>query len=35
MTEPNYDVVAGFRANSGSVTRAMGGGLAHLELVPF
>jgi deazaflavin-dependent oxidoreductase (nitroreductase family) len=33
MTNPNDDVIAEFRANSGSVTRAMGGALAHLELI--
>jgi deazaflavin-dependent oxidoreductase (nitroreductase family) len=33
MTNPNDDVIAEFRANSGSVTQAMGGVLAHLELV--
>jgi deazaflavin-dependent oxidoreductase (nitroreductase family) len=33
MTNPNDDVIAEFRANSGSVTQAMDGGLAHVELV--
>jgi deazaflavin-dependent oxidoreductase (nitroreductase family) len=33
MTNPNDGVIAEFRANSGSVTQAMGGALAHLELV--
>ena len=33
MTNPNDDVIAEFRANSGSVTQAMGGALAHLELL--
>ena len=33
MTNPNDDVIAEFRANSGSVTQAMGGALAQLELV--
>ena len=32
MTNPNDDVIAEFRANSGSVTQAMGGALAHLDL---
>jgi deazaflavin-dependent oxidoreductase (nitroreductase family) len=30
---PNDDVIAEFRANSGAVTRAMGGALAKLQLV--
>ena len=33
MTNPNDDVIAEFRANSGSVTRAMGGALAGLDLL--
>lgn len=33
MTNPNDDVIAEFRAGSGSVTQAMGGALAGLELV--
>jgi deazaflavin-dependent oxidoreductase (nitroreductase family) len=33
MTNPNGDVIAEFRANSGSVTQAMGGVLAHLDLL--
>jgi deazaflavin-dependent oxidoreductase (nitroreductase family) len=33
MTNPNDDVIAEFRANSGSVTQVMGGALAHLELI--
>jgi deazaflavin-dependent oxidoreductase (nitroreductase family) len=33
MTDPNGEVIAEFRANSGSVTRAMGGALAHLDLL--
>jgi deazaflavin-dependent oxidoreductase (nitroreductase family) len=33
MTNPNDGVIAEFRANSGSVTQAMGGALADLELV--
>jgi deazaflavin-dependent oxidoreductase (nitroreductase family) len=33
MTNPDDGVIAGFRANTGSVTQAMGGGLAHLDLV--
>jgi deazaflavin-dependent oxidoreductase (nitroreductase family) len=33
MANPNDDVIAEFRANSGAVTRAMGGALAELELV--
>jgi deazaflavin-dependent oxidoreductase (nitroreductase family) len=33
MTNPNDDVIAEFRANSGSVAEAMGGALAGLELV--
>jgi deazaflavin-dependent oxidoreductase (nitroreductase family) len=33
MTNPNGEVIAEFRANSGSVTRAMGGVLAHLDLL--
>jgi deazaflavin-dependent oxidoreductase (nitroreductase family) len=33
MTNPNDDVIAEFRANSGAVTQAMGGALAGLELV--
>ena len=33
MTNPNDDVIAEFRANSGSVTQAMGGVLAPLDLV--
>jgi deazaflavin-dependent oxidoreductase (nitroreductase family) len=33
MTNPNDDVIAEFRANSGSVTQAMGGALAGLDLV--
>src|ERR1700710_468656 len=33
MTDPNREVIAEFRVNSGSVTRAMGGALAHLDLL--
>ena len=33
MTNPNDDVIAEFRANSGTVTQAMGGALAGLDLV--
>jgi deazaflavin-dependent oxidoreductase (nitroreductase family) len=33
MTDPNTDVIAEFRGNSGLVTRAMGGALAHLDLL--
>lgn len=33
MTNPNDDVIAEFRANAGSVTQAMGGALAQLQLV--
>jgi hypothetical protein len=33
MTNPNDDVIAEFRANSGSVTQAMGGAPAGLDLV--
>ena len=33
MTNPNDDVISEFRANSGTVTQAMGGALAQLELV--
>jgi deazaflavin-dependent oxidoreductase (nitroreductase family) len=33
MTNPNGEVIAEFRANSGSVTRALGGALAHLDLL--
>jgi deazaflavin-dependent oxidoreductase (nitroreductase family) len=33
MTNPNDDVITEFRAHSGSVTQAMGGALANLELV--
>jgi deazaflavin-dependent oxidoreductase (nitroreductase family) len=33
MTNPNDDVIAEFRANSGRVTQAMGGALAHLDLM--
>ncbi|MFY9931356.1 MAG: nitroreductase family deazaflavin-dependent oxidoreductase [Streptosporangiaceae bacterium] len=33
MTTPNDDVITEFRANSGTVTRAMGGALAGLDLV--
>ncbi|MDX6258963.1 MAG: hypothetical protein QOH84_651 [Kribbellaceae bacterium] len=33
MTNPNSEVIAEFRANSGSVTQAMGGVLAHLDLL--
>jgi deazaflavin-dependent oxidoreductase (nitroreductase family) len=33
MTSPNGEVIAEFRANSGTVTHAMGGVLAHLDLV--
>jgi deazaflavin-dependent oxidoreductase (nitroreductase family) len=33
MTDPNTDVITEFRANSGSVTQAMGGALAHLDLL--
>jgi deazaflavin-dependent oxidoreductase (nitroreductase family) len=33
MMNPNDDVIAEFRANSGSVTQAMGGALAGLDLV--
>jgi deazaflavin-dependent oxidoreductase (nitroreductase family) len=33
MANPNDDVIAEFRANSGAVTVAMGGALAGLELV--
>jgi deazaflavin-dependent oxidoreductase (nitroreductase family) len=33
MTNPNGEVIAEFRANAGSVTRAMGGALAHLDLL--
>ncbi len=32
MTNPNDDVIAEFRANSGTVTQAMGGALAGLDL---
>ncbi len=32
MTNPNDAVIAEFRANSGSVTQAMGGALAGLDL---
>lgn len=32
-TSPNDDVITEFRANAGSVTQAMGGALAQLELV--
>jgi deazaflavin-dependent oxidoreductase (nitroreductase family) len=33
MTSPNGEVIAEFRAHSGSVTQAMGGALAHLDLL--
>jgi deazaflavin-dependent oxidoreductase (nitroreductase family) len=33
MTNPNGDVIAEFRTNSGTVTHAMGGVLAHLDLL--
>ncbi|MCW2526008.1 MAG: hypothetical protein JWM76_868 [Pseudonocardiales bacterium] len=33
MTNPNRQVIAEFRANSGTVTQAMGGVLAHLDLL--
>jgi deazaflavin-dependent oxidoreductase (nitroreductase family) len=33
MINPNGEVIAEFRANSGSVTQAMGGALAHLDLL--
>jgi deazaflavin-dependent oxidoreductase (nitroreductase family) len=33
MTNPNDEVVAEFRANSGTVTHAMNGNLAQLELL--
>jgi deazaflavin-dependent oxidoreductase (nitroreductase family) len=33
MTNPNGEVIAEFRANSGSVRQAMGGALAHLDLL--
>ena len=33
MTTPNGEVIAEFRAHSGSVTKAMGGALAHIELL--
>ncbi|MDT7574724.1 MAG: hypothetical protein QOH17_1057 [Pseudonocardiales bacterium] len=33
MTNPNGDVIAEFRSNSGIVTQAMGGVLAHLDLL--
>ena len=33
MTNPNDDVIIEFRANSGSVTQALGGALAGLQLV--
>jgi deazaflavin-dependent oxidoreductase (nitroreductase family) len=33
MTNPNDDVITEFRANAGSVTQAMGGALAQLDLV--
>jgi deazaflavin-dependent oxidoreductase (nitroreductase family) len=32
-TGPNVDVITEFRANAGSVSRAMGGALAHLDLL--
>jgi deazaflavin-dependent oxidoreductase (nitroreductase family) len=32
VTNPNDDVITEFRANSGLVTQAMGGALAHVEL---
>jgi deazaflavin-dependent oxidoreductase (nitroreductase family) len=33
VSNPNGDVIAEFRANAGSVTKAMGGALAHLDLL--
>jgi hypothetical protein len=33
MTNPNDDVIDEFRANSGTVTQAMGGALVGLDLV--
>jgi deazaflavin-dependent oxidoreductase (nitroreductase family) len=33
VRSPNDDVISEFRSNSGSVTLAMGGALAHLDLV--
>jgi deazaflavin-dependent oxidoreductase (nitroreductase family) len=33
MTNPNSEVIAEFRANAGTVTQAMGGVLAHLDLL--
>jgi deazaflavin-dependent oxidoreductase (nitroreductase family) len=33
MTNPNDDVIDEFRANSGTVTQAMGGALAGLDLI--
>jgi deazaflavin-dependent oxidoreductase (nitroreductase family) len=33
VTNPNDDVIAEFRANSGTVTQAMGGALAGLDLL--
>jgi deazaflavin-dependent oxidoreductase (nitroreductase family) len=33
MSNPNSEVIAEFRGNSGYVTRAMGGALAHLRLL--
>jgi deazaflavin-dependent oxidoreductase (nitroreductase family) len=33
VTNPNGDVIAEFRTNSGTVTHAMGGVLAHLDLL--
>ena len=33
MTNPNDDVIAEFRANSGTVTQAMGGALVGLDLI--
>jgi deazaflavin-dependent oxidoreductase (nitroreductase family) len=33
MTNPNDGVIAEFRANAGTVTQAMGGALAQLELI--
>ncbi len=32
MTNPDDDVIAEFRANSGTVTRALGGALAHVDI---
>jgi hypothetical protein len=33
MTNPNDDVIDEFRGNSGTVTQAMGGALAGLDLI--